>query len=67
MAVLVVAWDRINAYLANQPADSPIGRGLESTESIRNAKRFADQAAIDAWVTSLGGPANRWFALQVAT
>lgn len=56
----VVAFNRVNAFLVESPANA--ARGLESTLMINNAKSFADQAAIDAYVTARGGPSNTWFA-----
>ena len=59
----VVAFNRVNAFLAESPANP--ARGLESTTLISNARPFADQAAIDAYVTARGGPASTWFAHAV--
>lgn len=59
----VVAFNRVNAFLVESPANP--ARGLESDIMISNAKQFADQAAIDAYVTARGGPSNKWFAHTV--
>ncbi len=56
----------LGTFLANQPADSPPARGLETTLMLQNAKKFADQAAVNAWVTSFNGPSNTWFWHQIA-
>jgi hypothetical protein len=64
---MVVAMDaaRRGTFLANQPSDSTALRGLETTVLLGNAKRFPDQAALDAWVAILGGVVGNWVAMLV--
>jgi hypothetical protein len=63
--VVALASNRRGRFLSNQTPDQPAARGLETTESLDNAKRFADQAAIDAWVTSMGGTPSAWVAMTL--
>ena len=64
--VIAISSNRTGTYLADQPSDSNAARGIETTASLQNAKRFTGgQAEIDAWVTQLGGVPGRWIALEV--
>ena len=66
MAVVVaIHSSRRGRFLRDQPSDSPAARGLETVENLDNAKRFADQAAIDTWVTALGGVTANWVAMTL--
>ncbi len=65
MAVVALRTDRRGQYLADQPSDSPASRGLETTIELGNAKKFADQTAINNWVTSMGGTTSMWTAMTV--
>jgi len=52
-------------FIRDMPAGVPAARGLETCDSPFNAKLFADQAAIDAFVTSMNGPANTYVAVTI--
>ena len=52
-----VQWDLI--------ADGQLSGKVELTNRIDLARRFADQAAVDAWVTARGGVAADWKAVTL--
>lgn len=48
-----------------QPSPENAGRGLETTSLLSGAERFADQAAIDSYVTARGGSPLTWVEMTV--
>ena len=51
-------------FLAESPANAL--RGLESTRWLMNAKTdFADQTAVDTYVTARGGTTSQWVVLDL--
>ena len=63
--VVALRANRRGIFLSNQTPDQPAARGLETTSDLDCAKRFADQSAIDAWVTSMGGTTSQWVAMTL--
>jgi len=61
----IVAINKVNAvYITESPANTL--RGLESQPDLGLAKKdFADQAAIDTYVTARGGNTSMWVALTL--
>ena len=67
MAVVAIRSNRRGWFIAKgtpNPAPSGAGR-IETTESLDNAQRFVDQAAIDTLVTANGGVTSDWVALTI--
>lgn len=55
---------RMGAFLTDCPANT--GRGLEHTRWLTEAKwDFADQTAVDTWVTARGGNTAEWKVLDL--
>jgi hypothetical protein len=64
MKVAISAVISQGRFLVDCPAVP--ARGLESTGDITLAKRdFADQAAVDSWVTARGGTTSQWKVLDL--
>ncbi len=40
-------------------------RGIETTIALDGARRFADQAAVDSYVTAMGGTTALWVAMTL--
>ena len=62
---MVVALDdaRRGRFISIATADgAPPAAGIETTESLDSAKRFADGAALAAWVAAHGGDPAGWIA-----
>jgi len=64
---MVVALHRSSQHLitASLPEDAPAARGIEVTASIADARRFADETAIDDFVTAHGGATADWRAMTL--
>lgn len=54
----------VHEMLAESPA---IVNRIELTDRLTLAKRFVDQAAIDAYVTARGGTPSQWKAMTLPT
>ena len=52
-------------FASNQPADSPPARGLESTSSFADARRFKDAAEMSRWIEARGGTVAEWRAVAI--
>lgn len=64
MNVVALRTDGVTLIMT-QPADAPPARGLETTQSLGAAMRFADQAAIDEYVTARAGTPSQWRAMTL--
>ena len=67
MAVVALHISRRSRFIGSEPdaANIPATRPIYEVESLDHARRFADQSAIDAFVSSRGGSTAAWVAMTL--
>ena len=64
MAVVAIHVSRRGRFIADEPAGAPGTRPLPETAELDNAKRFADQTAINSYVSGRGNSSD-WVAMLI--